>query len=290
MNSRKDILNTKLCMIDYFVDSGSILNTLITLITNYYMDKNEKPLTKKQRRELKRQEKLENKDKEKLKTIRTKIIVWVIVVLALGAGIYGLMKINNNGGSSTSQVATITEQDNTDGNPNADIVLIEYSDFQCPACKTYQTMVNDLMNEYQDKVYFAFRDFPLSSIHQNAQVAAQAAEASALQGKFWEMHDKLFDSQSDWSNESDPLVKFTSYAEELSLDIEKFKADYESDVVKDKISNNYSSGTSAKVNSTPSFFLNGEKINNPRTLEDFKKLIDENLGLDIQATDTNTTE
>ncbi|MDP2683598.1 MAG: thioredoxin domain-containing protein [bacterium] len=249
------------------------------------MDDQEQPLTKKQRRDLKKQEKIENKNQEKSKKIRTQILVWLGVIVIIGAGIYGIMQIDSDGNNTTTQVYTINETDNTKGNADASLVLIEYSDFQCPACATYQSMVKQLMEEYNDQIYFAYRHFPLRSIHDNAQLAGQAAEAAGLQGKFWEMHDKLFENQSDWSNESDPTEKFATYAGEFELDVEKFKTDLTSDIAKDKVNSDYNSGTAAKVNSTPSFFLNGDKISNPKTYEDFKELIDNELG-----NITNTTE
>lgn len=250
------------------------------------MDINEQPLTKKQRRELKKQDKLETKNKEKSKKIRTQILVWVGILVIIGVGIYLLLQVNSSNTGTSSSNLKITESDNTWGNPDSSVVLVEYSDFQCPACATFHSIVNELKSEYSDKIYFAFRDFPLRSIHKNAQVSAQAAEAAKLQGKFWEMHDKLFGNQTDWSNLSDPSEKFIQYASELELDIDKFKTDYDSDVVKNKVNNDYNRGITAKVNATPTFFLNGEKLKNPSTLEDFKTLIDEQLATsqDSEAT------
>lgn len=246
------------------------------------MDINEQPLTKKQRKELRKQEKIESKNKEKSSKIRNQIIVWLVVVLVLGGGIYGLTQIDSDGSSISTSVDAISESDNTKGNAEASLVLIEYSDFQCPACATYQSMINQLMEEYNDQIYFAYRHFPLRSIHDNAQLAGQAAEAAGIQGKFWEMHDKLFVSQNDWSDESDPTEKFITYAGEFELDVEKFKTDMESDITKDKVDSDYNGGSAARVNSTPSFFLNGDKISSPKTYEDFKELIDQELG---QATE-----
>ena len=251
------------------------------------MDNLEQTLTKKQRRELKKQEKLESKNKEKNKKIRTQILVWLGVIVIIGAGVILIMQIDSDGSSSTTQVDSISESDNTKGNAGAGLVLIEYSDFQCPACASYQTMVNQLMDEYTDQIHFAYRHFPLRSNNNNAQLASQAAEAAGIQGKFWEMHDKLFENQSDWSNESDPTEKFATYAGEFELDVEQFKTDLVSKAIKDEVDSDYASGSAAKVNSTPSFFLNGEKIKNPETLDKFKELINEELGV---STGTATTE
>ena len=243
------------------------------------MDNQEQPLTKKQRRELKRQEKLENRKRSESKKTVSKIIIWVVVLVAVIGGIYFLSQMNS-GTSSSATVDAITDVDQTKGNPDGQIVLIEYSDFQCPACSTYYNMSKQLMDEFSEDIYFAYRHFPLRNIHSNAQLAAQVAEAAGRQGKFWEMHDKLFDNQSNWSDESNPEEIFLTYAKELELNEEEYNIDLESKEVKDKVDNDYTGGVGAKVNSTPSFFLNGEKISNPKTIDDFRetiqKIIDEN--------------
>jgi len=255
------------------------------------MDINGQNLTKKQRRELKKQEKLESKQREQNKKKRTQILVWVGIVILLGAGVYGLMQVESDGANKKIQIDAIDPaSDNTKGNPDADVVLIEYSDFQCPACASYRPILSDFMDEYGDKVHLAFRHFPLSSIHPNAQVAGQAAQAAAIQDKFWEMHDKLFDNQSDWSNLSDPSEKFAAYAEELGLDVEKFNTDLGSETVKNKVNDDYDSATAAGLNSTPSFILNGEKIDNPRSVEDLKELVDQQLGVETDAMDEESAE
>ncbi len=246
------------------------------------MNNQEQVLTKKQRRELKRQAKIENRKKEDLKKIVSKIIVWTIILIVVIGGIYWISQLGG-GTSSPTTVNNINDADNTKGNLDGRIVMIEYSDFQCPACFIYYNMVKQLMEEYSEDIYFVYRNFPLRNIHSNAQLAAQAAEAAGMQYKFWEMYDKLFENQSSWSKESEPKSIFISYAEELELNINQFTTDLNSEEVKDKVSNDYASGVSARVNSTPSFFINGEKINNPRTLDDFKKIIQEILDENVDS-------
>ena len=252
------------------------------------MDNQEQPLTKKQRRELKRQTKLDNKNKSESKKTVSKIIVWAVILIVVIGGIYLISQLDS-GTSSSTTVNNITATDQTKGNPDGQIVLIEYSDFQCPACASYYEIAKQLMQEFNEDIYFSYRHFPLRSIHSNAQLAGQAAEAAGLQGKFWEMHDKLFDNQNSWSNESNPEDIFLIYATELELDTDKFSTDLESKEIKDKVDNDYASGVGARVNSTPSFFLNGKKISNPKTLDDFKELIEEELNSNTDVPATNDT-
>lgn len=237
----------------------------------------EQPLTKKQRRELKRQEKVEGRQKEARKKTTNRIIMWVVIIVGLGAMVYGLTLLGDED-SSTSPILVdaVTDTDQTKG--TGDVVLVEYSDFQCPACASFYQMVNQLGEEFASDIKIVYRHFPLRSIHSNAQLAGQAAEAAAAQGKFWEMHDKLFSNQTSWAEEGDPTDTFVIYAGELGLDTELFTTDLTSEAIKEKVDADYRSGTAAKVNSTPSFFLQGEKINNPRSYEELSGLVQAAIG------------
>ena len=130
---------------------------------------------------------------------------------------------------------------------------------------------------YGRQVRFAYRHFPLPQ-HKNAKLAATVAEAAGKQGKFWEMHDLIFQNQSDWSEEKNAAVIFAQYAQDLQLDLAKFQTDIASEEIKAKIENDYKSGVKAGVNSTPSFFLNGKKLDNPRNYDEFKNAIEQALG------------
>lgn len=169
----------------------------------------------------------------------------------------------------------VTDSDWFEGGKDAAVVLVEYSDFQCPACGAYFPVVRGLTEAYGDKLKIVYRNYPLTSLHPNAQLAAQAAEASGIQGKFFPMHDLLFGNQEIWSKETDPTAIFVSYATSLGLDVEKFKTDLTGKDVIDAIKNDVNGGDAAKVSATPTFFLNGAQITkNPQGLEPFKALID----------------
>ncbi len=173
---------------------------------------------------------------------------------------------------------TITQDDVVRGNPEAPLTLVEYSDLQCPACAAYAPMVKQLVEKHDGKLKLVYRHFPLDQ-HIHATKASYAAEAAHKQGKFFEYQDLLFDSQTDWQDlsEKDIDAKLQAYAGQLKLDMKQFNADKNTQAVKDKVEKDKASGLAAGVNSTPSFFLDGVKISNPRSFEEFDKLITDKL-------------
>ena len=152
--------------------------------------------------------------------------------------------------------------DHVYGNKDAKVTLIEYADFQCPGCAGSHPSVKTATEEHRGDVRFIFRNFPLSQIHPNARAAASAAEAAGLQGKYWEMVDKLFDSQNDWKNDtSDQRTDtFVGYARDLGLSEDTFKRDMGGTNVAQKIRYDQALGGKSNVTGTPSFFLNGRKL------------------------------
>ena len=167
----------------------------------------------------------------------------------------------------------------TFGKKDSKIVLTEFADFQCPACKFYETTLRELKEEYKDQVLFVFKHYPLyPQPHKNAQIASIASEAASKQGKFWEMHDKLYDTQEDWAELEDPKSKFNDYADGLGLDLNRFKSDVAAEAGKDAIAADKEFGTRLKLKGTPSFFLNGavfDTTGDPSALKDaVKKAVD----------------
>lgn len=160
---------------------------------------------------------------------------------------------------------------------SAKATIVEFADFQCPACGAAHPITKSMLEEYQGKVNYVFRHFPLSQIHKNALISAQAAEAAGEQEKFWEMADKLFTNQKEWSENSNPLDIFISYAEDLELDTQKFKEAIESNKFRSKIQDDVVDGNILGVNSTPTFFVDGKKLEGVPTVENFKKAINEAL-------------
>ena len=163
------------------------------------------------------------------------------------------------------------------------VVLIEYGDFECPGCAGAHPGVKTLLAEYGDRISFVFRNFPLTSIHPNARAAAAAAEAAGQQGKYWEMHDLIYENQNAWKSASgtERTNTFSSYAEQIGLDTEKFAADIASSAVNQKVLFDQALGNKQSVDSTPTFILNGEKLSSAVSagfssgdLTEIKKLLD----------------
>lgn len=234
-------------------------------------------LTKKERKVLRRKERLEQEQKQVKSKLVKRITFWVLTIVIVSGAVFSLVMIKNTANTNNIVKATtsISDTDWTRGNKTAPVTLIEYSDFQCPACGSYSLVIKQLILEFESDIYFAYRHFPLKQIHKNANLAAWAAEAAGKQDKFWEMHDIIFENQKEWSNENSAKNIFVKYAEILNLNLEQFEIDINAKEIKNKVDNDYRGGISLGVNSTPSFFLNGEKIQNPRSYDDFKKLIQE---------------
>jgi len=214
--------------------------------------------------------------------MKNKIILWAIITVAVIGSIFGIIKLASKSQTPDSNnlaitVSAVNDNENIKGDKEAATTLIEYSDFQCPACGSYYPIVKKVTEDLGAKVRFAYRHFPLPQ-HKNAKLAATVAEAAGKQGKFWEMHDLIFQNQSDWSEEKNVAILFAKYAQDIGLDLARFQTDIASDDIKAKIENDYKSGVKAGVNSTPSFFLNGKKMDNPRNYDEFKNAIEQTLG------------
>jgi protein-disulfide isomerase len=203
----------------------------------------------------------------------------IILVIAGLIGLFALTggdKNSSGGGNGSNPEAELSNH--ITGATESKVTLIEYGDFQCPACKSYHPVLQQLKEEYGDRVTFQFRHFPLTQIHPNAFIGSRAAEAAGKQGKFFEMHDLLFESQDSWASVSNPTSIFESYAQQLGLNMDQFRSDMNSAEVAATINADAKAAQSAGGNSTPTFVLNDTKIEqNPQSLDDFKKLLDDEL-------------
>ncbi len=161
------------------------------------------------------------------------------------------------------------------GNLESEIVLQEFADFQCPACRAASSVVGEVVKEFEDDIRFEFRHFPLN-IHNHAKTAAYAAEAAGKQGKFWEMEQLLYANQPTWAEMNSVKEEFATYAETLGLDVEQFKADMDSSDVKAAVQRDLNLARELNLSSTPSFLLNGQLVR-PRSFEDLKVIIREGL-------------
>lgn len=215
---------------------------------------------------------------------------WIVAVLASIALLVGLVMVGGRGPAAPDignedtrprAAGTLSEPahdaDHSKGPADAAVTLIEYSDFQCPACAAYQPLIERLTKEFPNDVRFVYRHFPLRSIHANAQLAAQSTEAADKQGKFWEMHDALFSTQREWSVISNPKNFFVELAESIDLDRNQFENDLDSADAIQAINDDFNHGTRSNVQGTPSLYLNGQKINNPSSYEALRDLVQDEI-------------
>lgn len=232
--------------------------------------------TKKEKWELRQEEKTIAQTKKQKTDLVKRITLWVGVALGVAAVaafmIWFVVSAAKN--STTGSVDSMPKAgDWVQGPSGAPAVLVEYSDLQCPACASYYPLLKQLKEDFGDKMQFVYRHFPLKNIHDNAVLAASAAEAAGKQGKFWEMHDILFERQSDWAESDKGEELMTGYADELKLNPEQFKTDLNSGEINDKVEKAYAEATTAGITSTPTFFLNGERLQNPKSYDEFKAVI-----------------
>lgn len=164
------------------------------------------------------------------------------------------------------------------GTDNPDkVVLTEYSDYQCPACAYYHPIVEKIKNEMSDQVEVRLRFFPLNG-HRYSALAARAAQAAKNQGKFYEMHALLFENQQQWSQASNPVTAIVNFARTLELDLNQFTEDLNAGETQKTVMEQKQQGADRGVNSTPTFYLDGEEVDPlPKTYEEFKALIEKQL-------------
>lgn len=198
------------------------------------------------------------------------IIMGVLIALFVGFLVFG--KSNDSVDAPTDKSAG---SNHVVGKSSTGVTVVEFADFQCPTCASFYPIVKDLEKKYDGKVSFQFRHFPLVQIHNNAMVAHRAAEAAGKQGKFFEMHNILFERQDTWSSSTNPTTIMNDYATELALNIDRFKEDFASASVNDVITADTSIGQDLGVTGTPTFIIDGKKLDElPRDIESFSKLID----------------
>lgn len=196
------------------------------------------------------------------------IIISIVSVLGTFLLLFGVYKlINQSVPTDFPQTKRLKADDHIKWSPTKKNILVEYSDFQCPSCKS----VHDFLKTIEasgsadlsitNKVTFVYRYFPLYQIHDKANVSAYAAEAAGKQGKFWEMADLLFNEQQVWEKSNNILKDyFEKYAKELNLDVDKFIKDFESPEVRSRVAQDLREAEQIGVSSTPTFFLNGQKV------------------------------
>lgn len=200
------------------------------------------------------------------------VLVAVIVIFV------GLVTFNGNKAEKASGGKTSTAKltSHIEGKGTSGVTILEYGDYQCPYCQQYAATVKQVKTQYGDKIKFQFRNFPLVSLHHNAFAAARAAEAADQQGKFWEMHDLLYETSNwqAWSEATDPTPFFKQYAGELNLNTAKFSTDFASSKVNDLINADMAEGNKLGITGTPTFFVDGKQTQIANDPSAFQKVLD----------------
>lgn len=200
-----------------------------------------------------------------------------IVFLAIVVAILGFAVVQSKKDSQSARKiedpTAVQVDDHIRGKADSKVYLITYGDFECPACNAWEPELKKITEEYGDRVAFIFRHFPLTDKHINAFASARASEAAAKQGKFWEMHDLLYEKWNLWKGDNKSAQsKFEEYAQELGLNMEQFKEDYVSTQVADRINSDLGTTSKLGVEGTPTFLINGKKVEVGGVTEGGKKL------------------
>ncbi len=188
-------------------------------------------------------------------------IIGLVGLLFASLIAYYFYAISSNGAVTNQDVPpAVSQEDHVRGGKSAIVTIVEYGDFQCPACSAYEKIVSTIQKKYPEDVRVTFRHFPLIQIHRNAFMAAKYTEAAGAQGKFWEMHDILYLKQEEWGSTLDAETKIQGYGKELGLDVTKLQQTANSKDAEDRVMVNLKEATALKLPGTPSFFINGNKV------------------------------
>ncbi|HYW13130.1 MAG TPA: DsbA family protein [Longimicrobium sp.] len=214
---------------------------------------------------------------------------YVLLGVVFLAGAFMLFRQSTGGGAAANtleQVVMTPEQLQrvpgiSQGAANAPLVLMEFADFQCPGCGQFARFSKPLMKDYVDNgtVRFVWYDFPLTQIHKNAVLASRAGRCANDQNQFWAYHDAVFTNQTQWSESEKAADRFVEYAERVGLDRGAFGECLRSEKYQKEVSESFQLGTTLGVNSTPTLFLNGKRVQEtPQTRADWDALIRAELG------------
>lgn len=201
-----------------------------------------------------------------MKKSKLQLASWALFVLVVA----GVILYTAIGGSSDPVPASSAST------PEAEpqrVHILKYSDYQCPACKLYIPLQEELKREFGDLVTIEYRHFPLSG-HPYAELAARSVEAAAEQGRRTEMHDRIFEGQEIWSAGGAREI-FFGYADRIGLDMDRFESDLESDDVRNRVRSQRAEGERRQVRATPTFFLNGRRLQqNPQSYAQFRSIVE----------------
>lgn len=197
----------------------------------------------------------------------------VIITVVIVGGLIALFARGSSTSttSSVDQATLVKGESHRIGASNGAVTLVEFGDFQCPACGQAHPLIKQLIANHATDLTFIFRNFPITSIHKNASLTSLAAEAADKQGKYWEMNDKLYENQSSWSESDTAGDIFAAYAKDLGLQVDQFKLDIQSKEVADRVAADVADATTLGVKATPTFYFNGVKYVGGLKLDDLEK-------------------
>ncbi|MGH9900046.1 MAG: DsbA family protein [Pyrinomonadaceae bacterium] len=217
------------------------------------------------------------------------LIIFVLLCLTLGLGLFFYSSEKNQslaGDNIATKPLTASAEINPGSDPprekgekNALVTMEEFGDYQCPTCGIVHGEIKKIEASYNKRLKFIFRNFPLTQLHKNALAAAEAAEAAGQQGKFWEMHDRLYETQSTWAKSENARDIFIGFAQEFGLDIDRFTREIDSVQVKSRIQLDTQRAESLGVTSTPTIYVNGRALQS-MSENDLRAAIEEALKSD----------
>lgn len=209
-----------------------------------------------------------------------KIMLGILVVVV--AGMIGVFAMANKSTPAPTGDKSKIIRDSTHKTGTGTVQLVEFGDFQCPACSKIYPDVEQIMKDFDGKVTLYFRQYPLTQ-HPLAKAAAEASEAAGEQGKFWEMYHKLYESQSQWgdlnkgTSKDEAIAMWGDYAKDLGLDVDKFKSAVNDEKFDTAIEQDIADGTALNVTGTPTFYVNGEKVTSGMSYADLRDAINKAL-------------
>ena len=207
-------------------------------------------------------------------------ILAIAVVAALGVAFL------LSGGETQTTATPVNVPELTDyagggqvrGAENPAVTLVEYGDYECPSCAYFHPITTELLERMPDTLEFEFHHYPLT-MHPNAFAASIAAESAGEQGRYWEMHDTLFETQNQWAGRENAQELFTSLAGQLGLDTDRFTQDFGSEEIRNRVIADVMRGNGLQISGTPTFFINGQRlVNLPQTADEFEAIIQSVLG------------
>lgn len=185
-----------------------------------------------------------------------------IALAVIAVILVGIVVVTNRNNTTTS-TSLGQPTNHVEGNDTKNVTFIEYGDYECPICEEFYPTVKQVVADEFNNIKFQFRNLPLTQIHPNAFAGARAAEAASDLGKFWQMHDLLYDYQNDWVPSSNPLTFFDTYASQLGLNVTQFNKDYSSNQVDNAINADLNAfNQTGDQMATPTFILDGKTLNN----------------------------